>query len=104
VKVVAILVSNSCTGLIIRNTTERTILTSKKRHDSSSAQNILTGTLRLLLILLLINMSASPEAIGKLLFIYLLLTAVGLTPGGSSTVHIYTQTVHGIRVQGTEHT
>ena len=22
------------------------------------------------------------------------LTAVGLTPGGSSTVHIYTQTVH----------
>ena len=24
-----------------------------------------------------------------------LLTAVGLTPGGSSTVHIYTQTVHG---------
>ena len=26
--------------------------------------------------------------------IYLLLTAIGLTPGGSSTVHIYTQTVH----------
>ena len=23
-----------------------------------------------------------------------MLTAVGLTPGGSSTVHIYTQTVH----------
>jgi len=23
------------------------------------------------------------------------LTAIGLTPGGSSTVHIYTQTVHG---------
>jgi len=22
------------------------------------------------------------------------LTAVGLTPGGSSTVHIYTQTIH----------
>jgi hypothetical protein len=30
------------------------------------------------------------------------LTAVGLTPGGSSTVHIYTQTVH--RIQRTEHT
>jgi uncharacterized integral membrane protein len=42
-----------------------------------------------------------------------LLTAIGLTPGGSSTVHIYTQTVHrttqlttlvgrlsGIRTQG----
>jgi len=28
-----------------------------------------------------------------LIFIYLL-TAVGLTPSGSSTVHIYTQTVH----------
>ena len=25
---------------------------------------------------------------------YILLTAIGLTPGGSSTVHIYTQTVH----------
>jgi len=24
-----------------------------------------------------------------------LLTAIGLTPGGSSTVHIYTQAVHG---------
>jgi hypothetical protein len=29
------------------------------------------------------------------------LTAIGLTPGGSSTVHIYTQTVH--RIQETEH-
>jgi uncharacterized integral membrane protein len=28
-----------------------------------------------------------------ILMIYLL-TAVGLTPGGSSTVHIYTQTIH----------
>jgi hypothetical protein len=26
--------------------------------------------------------------------IYIYLTAVGLTPGGSSTSHIYTQTVH----------
>jgi len=23
-----------------------------------------------------------------------LLTAIGMTPGGSSTVHIYTQTIH----------
>jgi hypothetical protein len=30
------------------------------------------------------------------------LTAIGLTPGGSSTVHIYTQTVH--RMQRREHT
>jgi hypothetical protein len=29
------------------------------------------------------------------------LTAVGVTPGGSSTAHIYTQTVH--RIQRTEH-
>jgi len=28
-----------------------------------------------------------------LILIYLL-TAIGLTPGGSSTVHIYTQTIH----------
>jgi hypothetical protein len=36
------------------------------------------------------------------MFIYLFVTAIGLTPGGSSTVHIYTQTVH--RIQRTEHT
>jgi len=29
-----------------------------------------------------------------LLIRYILLTAIGLPPGGSSTVHIYTQTVH----------
>jgi len=28
------------------------------------------------------------------LSIYIYLTAIGLTPGGSSTVHIYTKTVH----------
>jgi len=28
-----------------------------------------------------------------ILFIYLL-TAIGLSPGGSSTIHIYTQTIH----------
>jgi hypothetical protein len=37
-----------------------------------------------------------------IIIIYLFLTAIGLTPGGSSTVHIYTQTVH--RIQRTEHT
>jgi hypothetical protein len=30
--------------------------------------------------------------------IYIMVTAVGLTPGGSSTVHIYTQTVHRTRI------
>ena len=30
----------------------------------------------------------------NILILMYLLTAVGLTPGGSSTVHIYTQTVH----------
>jgi len=37
-----------------------------------------------------------------------LLTAIGLTPGGSSTVHIYTQTIHRTtqwnRIYRTEHT
>jgi len=37
-----------------------------------------------------------------------LLTAMGLTPGGSSTVHIYTQTVHRTtqwkRIPRMEHT
>jgi hypothetical protein len=27
-----------------------------------------------------------------------LLTAIGLSPGGSSTAHIYTQTIHGIQI------
>jgi hypothetical protein len=37
-----------------------------------------------------------------IIIIYLLLTEILLTPGGSSTVHTYTQTVH--RIQRTEHT
>ena len=39
---------------------------------------------------------------------YILLTAIGLTPGGSSTVHIYTQTIYRItqwnRIHRREHT
>jgi len=38
---------------------------------------------------------------------YILLTAIGLTPGGSSTVHVYTQTIHRTtqwnRMPRTEH-
>jgi len=33
-----------------------------------------------------------------------LLTAVGLTPGGSSTVHIYTQTIYKNDTIDTNHT
>jgi uncharacterized integral membrane protein len=29
-----------------------------------------------------------------MIYMIYLLTAIGLTPGGSSTVHIYTQTIH----------
>jgi hypothetical protein len=36
------------------------------------------------------------------IIIYLILTAIGLTSGGSSTVHIYTQTVHRIYKEHTE--
>jgi hypothetical protein len=32
--------------------------------------------------------------IGIIDILIYLLTAIGLTPGGSSTVHIYTQTIH----------
>jgi hypothetical protein len=39
---------------------------------------------------------------GKSFRITLYLTAIGLTPDGSSTVHIYTQTLH--RIHRTEHT
>ena len=39
------------------------------------------------------SMPACSEII-FLLILICLLTAVGLTPGGSSTVHIYTQTIH----------
>jgi hypothetical protein len=37
-----------------------------------------------------------------IIYIYINLTAIGLTPGGNSTVHIYTNTIH--RIQGKEHT
>ena len=37
--------------------------------------------------------SVSPVLCLILILIYLL-TAIGLTPGGSSTVHIYTETIH----------
>jgi hypothetical protein len=37
----------------------------------------------------------------EIIIIIYLLTAIVLTPGGNSTVHIYTQTVH--RIQRTEH-
>jgi hypothetical protein len=36
------------------------------------------------------------------MILYIFLTAIGLTPCGSATVHIYTQTIH--RIQITEHT
>jgi hypothetical protein len=44
----------------------------------------------------------------KNIYICLFLTAIGLTPGGSSPVHIYTQTIHWTtqlnRIHRTEHT
>jgi hypothetical protein len=36
-----------------------------------------------------------------LLLLYLFLTAIGMTPGGSSTLHIYTETVHRKTENGT---
>ena len=41
----------------------------------------------------------------KLIIVYLmyLLTAIGLSPGGKSTVHIYTQTIHRT-IQNKEYT
>jgi len=43
-----------------------------------------------------------------LYYMIYLLTAIGLTPGGSSTVHIYTKTIHrtikGNRVPRMQHT
>jgi hypothetical protein len=38
----------------------------------------------------------------KCVYIYIYINEIGLTLGGSSTVHIYTQTIRGI--QRTEHT
>ena len=35
-----------------------------------------------------------PKHVGLIYDMIYLSTAIGLTPGGSSTVHIYTQTVH----------
>jgi hypothetical protein len=35
-----------------------------------------------------------------MIYIYIYLTEVGLTPGGSSTSHIYTQTVRNVLLNG----
>jgi hypothetical protein len=39
-----------------------------------------------------------PEIIIIIIIIYLFLTAIGLIPSGSSTVHIYTQTENGTNI------
>ena len=49
---------------------------------------ILISILLLILVLILVLILL------LILILICLLTAIGLTPGGSSTVHIYTQTVH----------
>jgi hypothetical protein len=46
--------------------------------------------------------STLPGRRGSTIYMYIYLTAIGLTLGGSSTVHIYTQTIH--RIHRTEHT
>jgi hypothetical protein len=38
----------------------------------------------------------SKPLIYDMIYIYIYLTAIGLTPGGSNTAHIYIQTVHRI--------
>jgi hypothetical protein len=38
-----------------------------------------------------------PVRLSDMIYIYIYLTAIGLTPGGSTTTHIYTQTVHIIQ-------
>jgi hypothetical protein len=65
-------------------------------HTSSADQVIAFNTHRVFVPLF----RASPTDFEIISYIYL--TAVGLTPSGSSTVHIYTQTAH--RIQRTEHT
>jgi uncharacterized integral membrane protein len=47
--------------------------------------------------LLRVNLASNMPALcpGSMIrYMIYLLTAIGLTPGGSSTVHIYTQTIH----------
>jgi hypothetical protein len=61
----------------------------QKRHDSRRA--VVRKTIMLLLVYYYYYY-----------YYYYYLTAIGLSPGGSSTVHIYAQTGH--RIQRTEHT
>jgi hypothetical protein len=97
----------------------------KEFHCTQSAQTHVTTittlpTVLLLLLLLLFSLALQPSVVNGLLvtrgflitqndaphsvglLIYIYITATGLTPGGSSTAHIYTQTVH--RIQRKEHT
>ena len=42
------------------------------------------------------NLDSISACVILILILIYLLTAIGLTPGGSSTVHIYTQIIHRI--------
>jgi uncharacterized integral membrane protein len=37
---------------------------------------------------------SADRGLGLILILIYLLTAIGLTPGGNNTVHIYTETIH----------
>jgi hypothetical protein len=73
------------------------ILGCNKLQDS-----FLSNILTFLLHLFTNNFLLEFERLLLLLFIYLFLNAIVLTPGGSTTAHIYTQTEH--RIHRTQHT
>jgi len=53
--------------------------------------NIIQARLNLQMVSLALKIHAAMHDYHDMIY---LLTAIGLTPGGSSTVHIYTQTIH----------
>jgi hypothetical protein len=74
----------------------------KERQKTSTPQHITSGMMLnsiqkcFICIVFIIFFVALLKLPGKNSYIYMIyvLSAIGLSPGGSSTVHIYTQTIH----------
>jgi len=84
----------SCRSIVILSTQLRLGLPSGLFLSGFPTKTIYTRLSSLIYILYIVNTIYYIHILLLTLYIYTLLTAIRLTPGDSSTVHIYTQTIH----------
>ena len=78
-----------CRTVAVQNTVCRTVAVQNTVCRTVAVQNTVCRTVAV----------QNPDSLKLTSILTYLLTAVGLTPGGSSTVHIYTQTIHRTTLQ-----